>query len=133
MGDRSNCRIDDGESQVYLYTHWNGTELPMQVQKGLRRAYGGDRCDDGPYLARIIFDVMTETESDGALTGFGIAGVMQDNEGNRPIVVVDVGKQEVRYVRPETSTQMTDDVVESWSIKSFIAAADDKISFYRRG
>ena len=52
MGDRANVVIDDNGSQVYLYTHWRGTELPEIVRKALTK---NQRWDDPQYLSRIVF------------------------------------------------------------------------------
>lgn len=88
MGDRGNIFIrSDGKAEdpsgVYLYTHWYGTELPETLRAALARQA---RWDDGPYLARVIFDEMTKS-SHGEETGHGIATYVCDNE--YPILVVD--------------------------------------------
>lgn len=88
MGDRANVYVTEGGSPgVYLYTHWHGSRLPETVQRALGR--GWDRWTDTSYLTRIIFSEMIqgfERETDG----FGIHTKLGDNEGNRPILVVDV-------------------------------------------
>ena len=53
MGDRGNIIVKDGNSEVYLYTHWTGSDLPDVLRSALKR--GKSRWNDGPYLARIIF------------------------------------------------------------------------------
>ena len=88
MGDRANVKIVDGESTVYLYTHWTGTDLPKLLQDALNR--GEDRLQDGSYLARIIFSEMTRGNEDG-LTGFGISSVIGDGEDR--VITIDVGAQ----------------------------------------
>jgi len=82
MGDRVNVKVIDSGSAVYLYSHWGGSELPADVQKALAKRW---RWDDGAYLTRIIFDVMTEGRQ-GEETGFGISTRICDNE--HPIVAV---------------------------------------------
>lgn len=91
MGDRANVKVVAGDSEVFLYTHWNGTELPTIVQNALDR---GQRWDDHSYLARIIFCEMVKDEVDGE-TGFGISSVVGD--GDNRIITVNVDKQTVSY------------------------------------
>lgn len=74
MGDRGNIIVKDGESTVYLYTHWTGSDLPAVIKTSLRR--GKDRWNDGQYLARILFDDMTGSDRD--TSGFGISSVIGD-------------------------------------------------------
>ncbi len=93
MGDRANVVIpQEGHEglNVYLYTHWGGTDLPTQVQKALARKV---RWDDQQYLTRIIFDAMTEGHV-GSETGNGITAWPWD--GMTRQVIVDTTKQEVR-------------------------------------
>ena len=92
MGDRANVQVVDGESNVFLYTHWTGTDLPQTLQKALVR--GKERWQDGQYLARIIFCEMVGELADG-LTGFGISSVVGD--GDNRILTVDVEHQLVSY------------------------------------
>ena len=83
MGDRANIVIrerwpaDLGDSEaVFLYTHWEGTELPETLRRGLSAARG--RWDDAPYLARILFQTMVG-DNEGQ-TGFSISTRLTDNE-----------------------------------------------------
>jgi hypothetical protein len=90
MGDRGNICVRDGSEQVWFYTHWTGSGIVDVVRCALARHL---RWEDGPYLARIIFDTLTEgTQGEGS--GFGISGHMGDNE--HEVVTVDVGTQTVR-------------------------------------
>lgn len=66
MGDRGQVYIKD--VKTYLYTHWGATELPEQVEKAIAKKW---RWNDPEYLARIIFDEMTDG-SHGEETGYGI-------------------------------------------------------------
>ena len=66
MGDRGQVHIKD--SGVWLYTHWEATELVDTVKSALSKKW---RWHDDQYLARIIFDEMTKGKS-GEETGFGI-------------------------------------------------------------
>lgn len=113
MGDRGNIAVQDGGKRVYFYSHWSGSELPAIVQKALRRQ---QRWDDAPYLARIIFNTMTEGCSNSE-TGFGISTDVCDNE--HPIVVVDCDTKKVRF-EPEDAQVLDADGV---SFADYIALA----------
>jgi hypothetical protein len=93
MGDRANVAIQDGDGRVYFYTHWSGQELPETMRIGLAKAKDADRLDDPSYLARILFDTLTGLRGD--TTGFGISACVQDNQGSRPLLIIDVNKQVV--------------------------------------
>lgn len=88
MGDRANIVVRDAwpddlgdREAVFLYTHWNGTELP----ETLRRALARRECwDDPTYLARILFSEMTR--GDDSSTGYGISTRLTDN--SYPLVVL---------------------------------------------
>lgn len=90
MGDRRNVEVIDNGKSVFLYTHWQGTDLPKIVQNALRR--GKDRLDDGPYLTRIIFSEMIRDDILGT-TGYGISANQQDANHNN--IVVNVGLQKI--------------------------------------
>lgn len=84
MGDRGNIVIRESwprdvrdKEAVFLYTHWQGTELPETLRVALSAARG--RWDDGPYLARIVFETMIDKDR-GGQTGFGISTQLTDNE-----------------------------------------------------
>ena len=66
MGNRGQVKIEP--SNVYLYTHWYADTLPSLVKAALLKRC---RWDDEEYLARIVFDVMTECGRDSE-KGFGI-------------------------------------------------------------
>ena len=89
MGDRGNIIIKDGESTVYLYTHWEGSRLNEILKSALKR--GKTRWEDGAYLARIIFCEMIGEDTE-ELTGYGISSIMVDG-GND--ITVDIEKQTV--------------------------------------
>ena len=75
MGDRRNVKVvDNNNTEVYLYTHWGGYNLPLVVQETLARR---ERWDDAPYLARMIFCAMMGGDQHGS-TGFGISANLQD-------------------------------------------------------
>ncbi len=82
MGDRGNICVKNGSDRVYLYTHWHGCELPMILQKALRK---GVNWGDPQYLARTIFCEMISNDKDSD-NGFGISSTLTDNE--HPIIYV---------------------------------------------
>lgn len=92
MGDRANIHVKGDfaeDNGVYLYSHWDGSNLPTKLQKALKKEW---RWHDGQYLTRIIFDVMSEGFRDRE-TGLGISSYCGDGE-NR-VLIVDVSKQTV--------------------------------------
>ena len=94
MGDRGNIAINQwGEDgPVVLYTHWSGYRIKETAAKALDSKPGRGRWTDNAYLARIIFDVLTEGVH-GTETGYGISTSLCDNE--YPIVVIDPNTQRV--------------------------------------
>ncbi len=94
MGDRGNIIVKDGGSKVYLYTHWSGSQLPEILKEALIK--GEDRWDDGPYLARIIFQEMLD--GDTGTTGFGISSEYGDGGTD---IEVDVRQATVDGVKFE--------------------------------
>lgn len=90
MGDRANVKVVDGDSTVFLYTHWSGTELPGILKTALARKV---RWDDGAYLTRIIFQEMVG--DDTGESGYGISSTVGDGEDR--VLIVDVGTQTVEW------------------------------------
>ncbi len=100
MGDRANVAIKDSDGgTVYLYTHWDGSELPGVVQTVLRRLNDrvlrrlNDRWTDAPYLARIIFSRMVGAANWSETTGYGISSGIVDNDGY-PLILLESVEQE---------------------------------------
>lgn len=124
MGDRANIAVYDtfgGEdaTPVVFYTHWDGYRLPIRVRAALNRR---QRWDDGAYLARIIFDAMTEGDH-GSETGYGItSNSLCDNQ--YPVLVVDSASQRVA-IRGEGSWQGRVAPNEGLSMEEFVAMSDD--------
>lgn len=83
MGDRGNIYVAD--AGVYLYTHWDGSNLPIVVKRTLQRE---ERWDDPPYLARILFQELIGDDKEA--TGYGISDMIGDNE--HPIVELADGE-----------------------------------------
>jgi hypothetical protein len=98
MGDRGNIVIRDRGDDVWLYTHWRGSDIAEVVAEALALK---QRWDDPAYLARIIADVLWGGQ-ERSTTGFGISCCMGDNE--HPILVVDCDTQKVHTV-PEKFTK----------------------------
>ena len=92
MGARSNVcvRSKDYSHEIYLYSHWDGSDLALILREALAR--GKDRWTDPPYLTRIIFSEMIRNEVN-ELTGYGISNYLTDNEYN--ILYVDTDSQTV--------------------------------------
>lgn len=88
MGDRRQVHFKN--ENIWLYTHWTGTTLPLQVQAALKR--GKDRWSDPPYFIRIIFSEMIKDEVMSDI-GFGIYNSYQDS--NHDDIVIDITKQTI--------------------------------------
>lgn len=94
MGDRGNIAViqDDepnGSHQVWIYSHWGGEGLPVQLRDALAKRW---RWSDSSYLTRIIIDAVMDGQH-GEETGFGVSCQIQDNEHD--ILVVDCRNQTV--------------------------------------
>lgn len=92
MGDRGNIVVKDGDSKVFLYTHWAGYRVADTIRNALKR--GKDRWADGSYLARILFCELIPKEKWEDTTGYGISSTMGDGFESADIMV-DVDAQEV--------------------------------------
>lgn len=91
MGDRGNIIVKDGSSEVFLYTHWTGSDLPEVIRTSLARSE--DRWDDGPYLTRVLFCDMIGGDVRGT-TGFGISSTYGDGGTD---ITVNVDEQTVEH------------------------------------
>jgi len=119
MGDRGviECVETQGE-KIYLYTHWQATELPLLVAQGL--AKGRSRWGDESYLNRILFDSLTGNS--GGETGFGISTWCAGDVWRK--VVIDHAEQ----------TAQIFDVGETlgWTAESEPLSFEDFISTYNK-
>jgi hypothetical protein len=116
MGDRANIVLHEGRGgQLYFYTHWQGRDLPVILQRALARR---QRWNDEAYLARIIFGEMTAQEPLGSLN-FGISTRLGDNE--YPLLVVDVQHQRIGLVSAATSAAEPQDWDRSWSFVEYVS------------
>jgi hypothetical protein len=97
MGDRANICIQYGDAderrRVFFYSHWGGSDLPVVLQRALRRK---QRWDDPPYLARIVFCEMVKGHEDKE-TGYVISPKICDNSD--PILVVDTENKTICTVK----------------------------------
>jgi hypothetical protein len=102
MGDRGVIECVEAQGgKVYLYTHWQATELPFLVAQGLSK--GRFRWDDESYLNRILFDNLTGYT--GGETGFGIATWCPGDAWRK--VVVNHAEQTAQIFEGEESTGWT--------------------------
>lgn len=94
MGDRANVYVHEGDRPgVYLYTHWEGTDLPKVVKNALAR--GKERWHDTAYLTRIIFSDMVAGDLE-SLTGFGIS--IEETDGEGRLIDIDTLRQQVTVI-----------------------------------
>lgn len=78
------------QPRIFLYTHYDGWELPSILQAALVR--GKERWDDEQYLGRIIFSELTQRYPMG-LIGYGLT--TYECDGGYALLVVDAEKQTV--------------------------------------
>jgi hypothetical protein len=112
MGNRGNIAIvqdNNPDTSIYFYTHWRGDEVAAVVHQALAKRW---RWNDPAYLARIIFDVMTEGQS-GNETGFGISTSIQDNEYSIPVVNTDTQTVTIRG--------------QAWTFDQFVALTPSEV------
>lgn len=109
MGDRGNIVVEvQGETNLYLYTHWSGSELPWIVARGLER--GKERWGDSQYLPRVLFCELVPQLDWKECTGYGIS-TSQGDGGTE--VYVDITNQEVRFESSKLSFQS---FVDRWKL-----------------
>lgn len=106
MGDRSNIVVEtsygsQGNSRVYLYSHWSGQNIIESAIEGLR----SPRVNDSSYLTRIIFEHMIHGALD-PYTGFGISARLHDNEHELFVIYVRSGGTVV-YFENEDGEELT--------------------------
>jgi hypothetical protein len=93
MGNRGHIKIEQSGDRdpVVLYSHWGADRLPQQLTSALEQEA---RWGDPEYLARIIFDKMTEDASRDH-TGYGI-GTSVHGDAWR-VISVDCEEQTVTF------------------------------------
>jgi hypothetical protein len=104
MGDRANIRLiqPDNKGSIYIYSHWNGSTLPMLLQQALERAK--PRWGDAEYLNRILIDQITKEGRDQE-TGWGVSLRLGDNSHN--ILAVNLPKRTVSAESEDGETLAT--------------------------
>lgn len=119
MGNRANIFLAEPSytaapnTGVFLYTHWDGYELPFTLQAALIRGEG--RWNDS-YLGRVIFSQLVRDDIDGA-TGYGISTALTDN--SYPIIRVDRESQTVSFCR-EHLTNPTPSLEFTWTFAEYV-------------
>lgn len=102
MGDRANIKIKSKDGEMFFYSHWTGSKLPITLQDALKRK---QRWDDVQYLNRIIFCEMIKNNVEKE-TGYGLSTVIGDG-----IVIAEVNtdKQTVTF---KNATYTFDEYIE---------------------
>lgn len=93
MGDRGAIVIRDKDDEVFLSTHWHGSELPLVTHKSLALR---TQWKVPNYLARIIFCAMVKGQ-EAEVSDFGISSSLSGSgvDGDHPLIVLDVENQTV--------------------------------------
>lgn len=118
--------LQSDKSQIWLYSHWGGSELPERLKRGI--AAGKGRWNDESYLTKIIFGHAVPEENWKEETGYGISGRIQDN--GHPISVVDVPRQKVftmdegLLIEGKVPDGFTPDPKRVWSFEEYAALAE---------
>lgn len=87
MGDRRHVIFDYGKAgKIYLYSHWNGYDLPERVAKALDTEQARNRWNDEPYLTRILIELLTEKDR-GEPTGWGVYPTYQESQYTHDIII----------------------------------------------
>lgn len=121
MGDRANIVIEQDNcmfpSPVFFYTRWSGSDIKPTLQKALIRGRPRPRWNDSAYLARIIFNQMTDgSEMDE--TGFGISTSCSDGDGRCLFVNI-----EQKIVRSGSWVEEKADYDgQKWTFEEFVSA-----------
>lgn len=126
MGDRGNIVFKMEPADVWLYTHWCGTELAATLHTALSKRW---RWRDDSYLARIVFCEMIKGQED-AETSYGIATSPPDNEHN--ILRVDCEKQEVSLYVYNMSDKAGEVFIreprQTWTFDAYVASKPELLT-----
>jgi len=108
MGERAEILIvEPDESRLFFYSHWDGPDLTTILQAALLR--GKSRWGDSPYLARIIFNEMTQG-CELETTGYGIS--TKPMGGTYPLIVVDMDLEVVTFENHNKTSWTFEEYVE---------------------
>ena len=89
MGDRRMAEIRTSDGSLYVYTHWNGSQLPEMARAAVEKAE--PRLGDESYWVRIVIDQLTKDSRDME-TGFGILlkpNCEDEYNNDKPSVIID--------------------------------------------
>jgi len=119
MGDRANVKIKEPNgNNIYIYTHWEGTEWPELLQQALYKAES--RWDDPAYLQRVLITEMCKGAGDD-ITGYGVSSSMGDNEHD--IMEVDVEAKKVRKLSAagwgKVEWEKKPEVLAEWTFEEY--------------
>jgi len=98
MGDRRMAEIKTSEGSLYVYTHWQGSELPAMAREAVKVA--APRLGDEGYWTRIVVDQLTKDGRDQE-TGFGLLlkPNCEDSYNNdKPSVIIDAKTGKVKVI-----------------------------------
>lgn len=122
MGDRGNIAIiQSNNDQVWLYSHWGGSELPERLKAGLTAGKG--RWTDESYLAKIIIGHAVPADNWTEETGYGISCRLQDIEHD--IMVVNIPQQRLHRITEaslknyKVPPNFAPDPKQSWTFQEF--------------
>lgn len=129
MGDRGNIGFKTDECEplqrkhVWLYSHWNGSELLARLQVAMKSDEAQSRKSDAPYLTRILIDRVMPNHTEA--TGWGISTSINDNE--HPIIEVDCEQQMVfvrkfNFDRDAWDVDWDAEPLQKWTFDEFVAA-----------
>jgi len=118
MGDRGNITIrqDQALDRIFLYTHWGGSEIGSVLQRALGKRW---RWDDPAYLARIIFDELTDGKH-GEETGYGISLYAPDNEH----LILDVETTRATVSARNLDGGRLGEAIIEWTFEEFLRLPD---------
>jgi hypothetical protein len=85
MGDRVNIGFRSGDNIVFLYSHWGGSTVQIEIKNALEKAK--PRWSDPGYATRIAISSIVGTQWESE-TGFGIY-VNQICDPNQHTYVID--------------------------------------------
>ncbi len=99
MGDRAMAEIRTEEGSLYVYTHWEGWNLPDRAREAIKFAKG--RWTDTPYAMRILVDQLTKNSRD-ELTGSGLLfspNAEDEYNGDKPSVIINLEELTLKVIR----------------------------------
>jgi hypothetical protein len=124
MGDRANIKLKARGHNIYIYTHWEGSEWPSKLQDAMKK--GRERWKDPQYLQRFLITEVCRHHDDDA-SGYGVSCWRDDN--SHDVMEVDFDAQMVRelscegwHERETEWEALPPKVLKEWSFADFSAA-----------